>query len=130
MSEDDITSLPVHHCYVRATVGRERLDAFSMEVRKPEEGDPDRAARIRAGAAAYVTTDRDLAADQAESKVKAKDYHDGLNDLRTGGKKEEPETGTEKDDRKASEARPKNKPRTRNPKDSKEEGDSGSGGAA
>ena len=48
VSEDDITSLPVHHCYVRPTVGRERLDAFSMEVMKPEEGDPGTAARIRA----------------------------------------------------------------------------------
>ena len=25
VSEDDITSLPVHHCYVRATVGKERM---------------------------------------------------------------------------------------------------------
>ena len=40
VSEDDITSLPVHHCYVRATVGRERMAAFSMMVRKPKEGDP------------------------------------------------------------------------------------------
>ena len=38
VTEDDITSLPVHHCYVRATVGKERMPAFSMMVRKPEEG--------------------------------------------------------------------------------------------
>ena len=47
VSEDDITSLPVHHCYVRATVEKERLPAFSMAVRKPEAGDPEVAARIR-----------------------------------------------------------------------------------
>ena len=47
VTEDDITSLPVHHCYVRATVGKERMPAFSMMVRKPEEGDPETAARIR-----------------------------------------------------------------------------------
>ena len=41
VSEDDITSLPVHQCYVRATVGTERMDAFSMKVAKPEEGDAD-----------------------------------------------------------------------------------------
>ena len=39
VTEDDITSLPVHQCYVRATVGTERMDAFSMKVRKPEPGD-------------------------------------------------------------------------------------------
>ena len=50
VSEDDIVSLPVHHCYVRATVGKERMPAFSMMVRKPEEGDPAVAARIRAAA--------------------------------------------------------------------------------
>ena len=42
VTEDDIVSLPVHHCYVRATVGKERMPAFSMMVRKPEEGDPAR----------------------------------------------------------------------------------------
>ncbi len=38
VSEDDIVSLPVHQCYVRATVGTERMPAFSMGVREPEEG--------------------------------------------------------------------------------------------
>ena len=40
VTEDDITSLDVHHCYVRATVGTERMPAFSMVVRKPDDGDP------------------------------------------------------------------------------------------
>ena len=48
VSEDDIVSLDVHHCYVRATVGTERMPAFSMKVLKPEPGDPQTAARIRA----------------------------------------------------------------------------------
>ena len=39
VSEDDIVSLDVHHCYVRATVGTERMPAFSMKVLKPEPGD-------------------------------------------------------------------------------------------
>ena len=38
--EDDITSLPVHHCYVRATVGAERMPAFSMMVQKARAGRP------------------------------------------------------------------------------------------
>ena len=54
VSEDDIVSLDVHHCYVRATVGTERLPAFSMVVLKPDAGDEAVAARIRAEAAAYL----------------------------------------------------------------------------
>ncbi len=66
VTEDDITSLPVHQCYVRATVGTERMDAFSMAVRKPEPGDVERAERIRAAASSYVTAARDIAAGNAE----------------------------------------------------------------
>ena len=54
VSEDDIVSLDVHHCYVRATVGKERMPAFSMMVRRPEDGDPAVAERIRAATAAYT----------------------------------------------------------------------------
>ena len=59
VTEDDITSLPVHHCYVRATVGTERMPAFSMMVRKPEEGDPERADRIREATTAYTVSARE-----------------------------------------------------------------------
>ncbi len=55
VSADDITSLPVHHCYVRATVGTDRVPAFSMAVRAPDPPDPAAAARIRAAAAGYST---------------------------------------------------------------------------
>ncbi len=75
VSEDDIVSLPVHHCYVRATVGTERMEAFSMEVAKPEEGDPDRAYRIRAASSAYVTTQEEMAAQQAEARRRVKAFH-------------------------------------------------------
>ncbi len=61
VSEDDIVSLDVHHCYVRATVGKERMPAFSMMVRKPEDGDPAVAERIRAATTAYTLPARDLA---------------------------------------------------------------------
>ena len=47
VSEEDIASLPVHHCYVRATIGDQRLPTFSMTVRKPQPGDPYTANRIR-----------------------------------------------------------------------------------
>ena len=121
VSEDDITSLPVHHCYVRATVGTERMDAFSMEVRKPEEGDPAMAARVRADAASYVTTARDMAAGEAGSTKKVEDFQQGLNNL----KNEEAET----EENNAPQARPQHKGRTRNPKPP-ETGDGGGGAAA
>ncbi len=85
VSEDDITSLPVHHCYVRATVGRERLPAFSMQVRPPDPGDPETAARIRAAAGGYTTPAEEIAAGQAESEKRAEEYRAGLHALADGG---------------------------------------------
>ena len=136
VSEDDITSLPVHHCYVRATVGRERMDAFSMEVKKPEEGDPARAARIRAEAAAYVTGTREMAAGEAEPARKVEDFQQGLDDLNSDENEEETETETnkeaeekaEEEERDDSRPRPQNKSRTRNPRPP-EAGDTGGGEA-
>ena len=56
VSVDDITGLPVHQCYVRATVGTERLPAFSMAVRRPERGDSHAARRIREGTVEYTSS--------------------------------------------------------------------------
>ncbi len=78
VSEDDITSLPVYHCYVRATVGTTRVPAFSMMVRKPDGGDPEKAARIRAGTSSYVTDARDIEEASAEAQKKVQQYHQGL----------------------------------------------------
>ena len=74
VSEDDIVSLPVHHCYVRATVGTERMPAFSMMVRKPEDGDPAVAERIRRAASAYTLSDRDLSFAGADDQQKVSEY--------------------------------------------------------
>ena len=74
VSEDDIVSLPVHHCYVRATVGTERMPAFSMMVRKPGDGDPAVAERIRSAAAAYTLSDRDLSFAGADGQRKVSEY--------------------------------------------------------
>ncbi len=113
VTEDDITSLPVHQCYVRATVGTERMDAFSMAVRKPEPGDVERAGRIRAAASSYVTAARDIAAGNAEC--------DG---------KQEQQGKTENGQAKAEHRKPNQPPknhkgRTRNPKPSKPESGDG-----
>ncbi len=84
VSEDDITSLPVHHCYVRATVGTDRMPAFSMMVRKPELGDPAVAARIRADAQAYLTSARDIAERDAGERDLVDQYRRELEALRNG----------------------------------------------
>ena len=89
VSEDDITSLPVHHCYVRATVGKERMPAFSMMVRKPEPGDPAVAARIRAAASAYTLSAQDISDADADAQKKVGDYRKAVDDLENGGEQVE-----------------------------------------
>ena len=87
VSEDDIVSLDVHHCYVRATVGTERLPAFSMMVRKPEDGDPAVAARIRAATAAYTLPARDLSGlmeGEADGEQKVNEYRRMLAEMHNG----------------------------------------------
>ena len=74
VSEDDVTSLPVHHCYVRATVGTERLPAYSMMVRKPEPGDPRIADRIREAARDYTTKAGEIALGNAGAEEKLSEY--------------------------------------------------------
>ena len=84
VTEDDIVSLPVHHCYVRATVGKERMPAFSMMVRKPEDGDPAVAARIREAATAYTPTEQQVAYGDAEGDLKVEEFRRGVEDLKDG----------------------------------------------
>ena len=78
VSEEDIVSLPVHHAYVRATVGTERTPAFSMEVLKPEEGSPGTAGRIRDEAASYLLTEEEVAAQQAEGRRRVEEFRKRL----------------------------------------------------
>ena len=80
VTEDDIVSLPVHHCYVRATVGKDRMPAFSMMVRKPEEGDADTAARIRKAASAYTVPARQVAYGDAEGDLKVEEFRRGVDE--------------------------------------------------
>ena len=71
ISEDDITSLPAHHAYVRATVEGKRIPAFSMSLRYPQTGDPARAAEIRELSSAYT-----LSAQVVEEKMAREDYEE------------------------------------------------------
>ena len=82
VSEDDITSLPVHQCYVRATVGTDRMDAFSMKVARPEEGDADTADRIVAEAESYLTAARDMAERDAGLQALVNKYREEIEKLR------------------------------------------------
>ena len=83
VTEDDITSLSVHHCYVRATVGIERMPAFSMMVRKPEDGDP--------AVAAYTVSARQADYADADGHKKVGDYRKGVEDLENARREEEAE---------------------------------------
>ncbi len=89
VSEDDIVSLPVHHCYVRATVGKERMPAFSMMVRKPEEGDPAVAARIRAAASAYTVPAPQIAYGDAEGDLKVEEFRRAVEDPKSNGEQQQ-----------------------------------------
>ena len=73
-SEDDVVSLDVHHCYVRATVGTERMPTFSMVVRKPEPGSLAVAQRIRDGASTYLTPETEIAAQQERGRQRVQEW--------------------------------------------------------
>ena len=89
VTEEDIVSLPVHHCYVRATVGTERMDSFSMEVRKPEGGDRDGADRIRRASSAYTVSAQQLAFAEAQGHGKVEEFRRGVETLNESGPQEE-----------------------------------------
>ena len=89
VTEEDIVSLPVHHCYVRATVGKERMDAFSMEVRKPEGGDREGADRIRRASSAYTVSAQQLAFAEAQGHGKVEEFRRGVETLNETGPQEE-----------------------------------------
>ena len=94
LTEDDITSLPVHQCYVRATVGKDRMEAFSMKVAKPEEGNAETAERIRALAEGYITSASDIAKRDAELQALVEQYRRELDELRNRARQsQEAESG-------------------------------------
>ena len=78
VGEEDLASLPSHHCYVRATVDGRREPTYYMELRPPEPGDPQIAQRIRDAASAYTTPAEALARLEAEADLRVQDYRDRL----------------------------------------------------
>ena len=123
VTEDDITSLPVHQCYVRATVGTERMPAFSMMVHKPEPGNPYTAALIRASTSAYTLPVRDLAEGDAEAQKLAERFRQEMAALKDDEDPSETEAAEETEEAQdteehsaASQDREKRKPRTKHNK--------------
>ena len=78
VGEEDLASLPSHHCYVRATVDGRREPTYYMELRPPEPGDPQIAQRIKDAASAYTTPAEALARLEAEADLRVQDYRDRL----------------------------------------------------
>ena len=78
VSEEDIVSLPVHQCYVRATVGTERIPTFSMKVRRPEQGDLRAASRILRETATYTLSAADIATNDDRVRRLVEKYREGL----------------------------------------------------
>ena len=89
VTEDDIVSLPVHHCYVRATVGKERMPAFSMMVRKPDDGDADTASRIREAATAYTVPAPQIAYGDAEGDLKVEEFRRAVEDPKSDSEQQQ-----------------------------------------
>ncbi len=78
LGEEDLVSLPAHHCYVRATVDGQREPTYYMELLKPEPGDPAVAERIPAQVADYTTPAETLASQDAEAHRRVQDFRDKL----------------------------------------------------
>ncbi|MDE2861061.1 MAG: hypothetical protein OXL35_06180, partial [Chloroflexota bacterium] len=78
-----------------ATVGTERMPAFSMEVRKPEEGDPSVADRIRAATQGYTVSARQGDYADAEGHEKVDEFHKGVEALEQAEREENDEQATE-----------------------------------
>ena len=78
LDEEDLVSLPTHHCYVRATVDGLRQPTYSLGVREPEEGSPAAAERVLTRAEAYTTTAEVIASQDPEVDQMAREYRDEL----------------------------------------------------
>ncbi len=78
LDEEDLVSLPTHHCYVRATVDGLRQPTYSLGVREPESGSPAAEERVRARAEAYTTTAEVIASQDPEVDRMAREYREEL----------------------------------------------------
>ena len=88
VTEEDLTSLPVHHCYVRAIADGQRLPAFSMHLDPPMAGDMEVAREILNHRHIYTVpiadVDRKLRMDVEESLGTFRRKLDTVSSLRMG----------------------------------------------
>ena len=78
LDEEDLVSLPAHHCYVRATVDGLRQPTYSLGVREPEEGSAAAAERVLARAEAYTTSAEVIASQDPEIERMAQEFREEL----------------------------------------------------
>ena len=79
LDEEDITGLPVHHCYGRLNVGSSRPSYFSMQLLPPHRGAPEVADAIRRASDAYTRPTSVVADEQAQyMDDQVQDYRDRL----------------------------------------------------
>ena len=78
LDEEDLVSLPAHHCYVRATVDGLRQPTYSLGVRKPEEGSPAAAERVLERVEAYTTPAEAIVSQDPEIERMAQEFRDEL----------------------------------------------------
>ena len=78
LDEEDLVSLPAHHCYVRATVDGLRQPTYSLGVREPEEGSPAAAERVLARAEAYTASAEVIASQDPEVERMAQEFREEL----------------------------------------------------
>ena len=78
LDEEDLVSLPAHHCYVRATVDGLRQPTYSLGVREPEEGSPAAAERVLVRAEAYTASAEVIASQDPEVERMAQEFREEL----------------------------------------------------
>ena len=78
LDEEDLVSLPAHHCYVRATVDGLRQPTYSLGVREPEGGSPAAAERVLARAEAYTASAEVIASQDPEVERMAQEFREEL----------------------------------------------------
>ncbi len=115
VSEEDIVSLPVHNCYVRAAVDGDRMSTFSVRVNKAEPGDPAIADRIRKEAASYMTGEQEINALHDEAQTRDEGYRETARTIRKAKAASDPAPPPKGDGKKAAEREQRRTRRPRNP---------------
>ena len=79
LDEEDITGLPVHHCYGRLNAGGKRPIYFSMQLLPPLSGTPEAADAIRKASDAYTRPTSEVSGEQAQyMDDQVQDFRDRL----------------------------------------------------